>query len=47
MCNKYKPLQFINTFLVISHLFVCRKERKEMKDEKTHYGAMNKSTDLW
>ena len=42
--NKHKPLQFINTSLVVSHLlFTSQKERKAMKDEATRYGTMGKS----
>ena len=42
--NKYKPLQFIDTSLVISHLLVHQsKEREAMKDKTTHYVTMDKS----
>ena len=34
----------IDTSLVISHIFICHsRERETMKDEGTHYGAMDKS----
>ena len=34
----------IDTSLVISHLFIFHsREREAMKDEGTHYGAMDKS----
>ena len=37
VCKKYKPLQFINTSLVISHLlFASESEGEAMKDERTH-----------
>ena len=43
-CNKYKQLQFINPSLVISHLLLAsQREREAMKDERTHYGTVDKS----
>ena len=36
-CNNYKPLQFIDISLVISHKI------EAMKDERIHYGTVYKS----
>ena len=42
--NKYKLAQFIDTSLVIfTYLLASQRERKVMKDERTHYDAI----DLW
>ena len=40
MLYKYKPLQFIDTSLAISHfLLAIQRDREAMKDVRTHYGA--------